>query len=98
MCNSDCEYPYIVNQTESGLNECILNITQSDRQRYVTMESFQNVTMDIAIVKMLQHIKYMKINYPARILFMLQNHERNPYTVNFGPKIPASLKEEFKRG
>ena len=49
----------------------------------------------VVLMKMLQYIRYMKVNYPSKVIYMLKNQEESPISFNFGPKMPASLKKEF---
>lgn len=47
---------------------------------------------------MITYIKYINVNYPARMMYVILNQKENPYSVNFAPKIPRSLKQNFEVG
>lgn len=49
----------------------------------------------LALIKMLHYIRFIKIRYPNKVRYMLKNQNDSPISLNFGPKIPPSIKERF---
>ena len=52
--------------------------------------------LSATLAKMLQYIRYMRINYPPKLQMMLQTQSANPISLNFGSDIPTSFKDYFR--
>ena len=46
-------------------------------------------------LKMLSYMRYLEINYPERLLIMLNSVNTTFLSLSFGPQIPPALKNEF---
>lgn len=51
----------------------------------------------VVLMKMLQYIRYMNINYPKKVLLILKNQQESPISFNFGPKMTSELKAKFTK-
>ena len=52
----------------------------------------------LALIKMLSYIRYLKIDYPDKVKFMLKNQNSSPIGLTFGPAIPSEIKESLRNG
>ncbi len=49
----------------------------------------------VSLIKMLDYIRFVKINYPPKLEYMMSSQNRDPVSLNFHVDLPRSIERKF---
>jgi len=60
----------------------------------ISSQSSGAITL-ISLIKMLEYIRYMKINYPPKLEYMMSSQNSDPISLNINVNLPESIENKF---